>query len=66
MTVDELIKTISDMQAAGTLKLRVAAFGGMRHGVNITSVGMGFDWDNGYLVLQPEVPLQIYKNVQKK
>ena len=67
MTLNEFIEKAKQIDPEGNSKLRVRAFGGMRHGINLTNVSVGFDWDNGHLVLEPEIPLQIYdKNLKSR
>lgn len=41
------------------LELRVAAMGGMRSSKDIAEAMLGFDWDNGAIVLHPRSPLQL-------
>lgn len=59
MTISELIERLNDLGVSGDEEIRIAAFGGMRQGKSLGRVSIGFDWDNGAVILHPVAPLTI-------
>lgn len=61
MTINKFIEKLNQMGVSGDDPLRVRAFGGMRHGKEISDVKPGIDWDHGAVIIHTEVPLSVMK-----
>ena len=61
MTLAEFEAKLKELNLPPDTKIGVSAFGGLRQAKEIKSVTIGFDWDSGWLVLHPTIPLEIYR-----
>lgn len=64
MTVNELIAFCESHGISGDAPMRILAMGGMRHGKDIDSASVGFDWDHGTVILHTVEQLQVVGDKQ--
>lgn len=70
MTLDELIVELTELKnksrVTGDERVTISYFGGMGSStVDVSSLGVGFDWTKGQIVINPSSGLTIYEWYRK-